>query len=263
MPLNWLDTTHISFNALLLLESVQISWLPGSSLDEADMALALHANPAVAWFLHHKCPEVVPWLERLPAPPTGSLDDPQAVHTAEQRILQALNDWLVYVLEPAVYASQPFLNWDSSELTRLIDFSDKIVLDIGAGTGRLAFVAAPRARQVICVEPVGNLRRYITHQARQMDFRNVYAIEGLITEIPLPDDFADVALSGHVFGDLPEQECDELERVVRSGAMVILCPGNNDHDNQPHQVLVQRGYSWSRFEEPRDGWKRKYWKTVS
>ena len=29
MPLNWIDTTQLPFNYLLLLERVQISWLPG------------------------------------------------------------------------------------------------------------------------------------------------------------------------------------------------------------------------------------------
>jgi hypothetical protein len=44
--------------------------------------------------------------------------------------------------------------------------------------------------------------------------------------------------------------------------MVILCPGNNDSDEGWHQFLVDQGFEWSRFEEPGDGIKRKYWKTV-
>jgi hypothetical protein len=44
--------------------------------------------------------------------------------------------------------------------------------------------------------------------------------------------------------------------------MVILCPGNNDRDEGRHSFLVGRGCAWSRFEEPGDGWKRKYWKVL-
>ena len=29
MPLNWYDVADVSFNALLLLERVQLSWFPG------------------------------------------------------------------------------------------------------------------------------------------------------------------------------------------------------------------------------------------
>ncbi|MEW5869178.1 MAG: class I SAM-dependent methyltransferase [Chloroflexota bacterium] len=260
MSLNWMDTQGISFNSLLLLERVQISWMADWSLDQ-EMALALRANPAVAWYLRHKCPEAEPWLERLEAIEVDA-SDAQAVYAAEQHILQKMNDWLVYVVDPAVYDAQPFLNWDSQELSGLVDFSGKVVLDIGAGTGRLAFVAAPQAQTVYCVEPVGNLRCYIREKARRMGLHNVYAVDGLITEIPFPDGFADVCMGGHVFGDEPERELSELERVTRPGGMVILCPGSSERENEAHQVLVKGGYQWSRFEEPRDGWKRKYWKVM-
>ena len=46
------------------------------------------------------------------------------------------------------------------------------------------------------------------------------------------------------------------------GRQVIYCPGNLDRDNDVHEFLVQQGYRWSRFEEPVDGWRRKYWKRV-
>lgn len=44
--------------------------------------------------------------------------------------------------------------------------------------------------------------------------------------------------------------------------MIIHCPGNNDEENETHQFLVSRGYKWSKFDEPNDGVKRKYWKIV-
>jgi MFS transporter, DHA3 family, macrolide efflux protein len=45
--------------------------------------------------------------------------------------------------------------------------------------------------------------------------------------------------------------------------MIIICPGNSDKDNDVHAFLIEKGFSWSRFEEPRDGWKRKYWKNLA
>jgi hypothetical protein len=50
--------------------------------------------------------------------------------------------------------------------------------------------------------------------------------------------------------------------VARSGGRVVLCPGANDVDDEAHHVLVTAGYAWSVFEEPGDGRKRKYWRTV-
>ncbi|MFQ5616235.1 MAG: hypothetical protein ACE5GO_07230, partial [Anaerolineales bacterium] len=52
------------------------------------------------------------------------------------------------------------------------------------------------------------------------------------------------------------------DRVTKPGGMVIHCPGNNDRDNETHTYLVSQGFRWARFEEPEDGIKRKYWKTI-
>lgn len=57
MPVNWIDTTHLSFNHLLLLEQVQISWFPGW-VPEMEMALALKANSTDGWYLRNKCPQI-------------------------------------------------------------------------------------------------------------------------------------------------------------------------------------------------------------
>ena len=261
MSINWIETTDLSFNNLLLLERVQLSWLPGHAL-EVELALALKANPIVAWYLRRKCPEISAWLDKVCQ---AAIEDtsPAAVYEAEQRILKTINDWLVYVIDPSIYDAHTFLEWDDKELHGLIDFKGKRVLDIGAGTGRLTFVAAPAAGTVFAVEPVENLRQFIKEKATRLGLNNVYPADGLIQEIPFPDNFTDVSMGGFVFGDIPEQECDELERVTKPGGMVILCPGNVDKDNDSHETLVGRGYQWSRFEAPGDGWKRKYWKTVS
>lgn len=259
MPVNWIDASALSFNSLLLLERVQLSWFPGWVPGPA-LATALDANPVVAWYLRRKCPEIVPWLDEIRVEERRT--DPETVYAAEQQVLASINDLLVYVIDPSLYDAQPFLGWDSAELTSLVDFTDRVVLDVGAGTGRLAFLAAPRARVVYAIEPVGNLRRYLKEKSRRLGFANVYPQEGLIADIPFPDGFADVTLAGHVFGDAPQEELDELERVTKPGGMVILCPGTSDDakEEAPHRTLVDRGYHWSRFEEPQDGWKRKYWR---
>jgi hypothetical protein len=33
-------------------------------------------------------------------------------------------------------------------------------------------------------------------------------------------------------------------------------------NDERHEFLVSRGFRWGRFEEPRSGVARKYWKTV-
>ena len=259
MPLNWMDISHVSFNSLLLLERVQIDWFPLFNIPQAEFATALRANPAVDWFLRYKNPQIIPWLDELLRNNPQDLPD---LRKAELAVIGVFVDLLVYALDPSIYDAQPFLEWDSKELTDLVDFSGKIVLDIGSGTGRLAFIAAPLAQTVFAVEPVANLRDYMRRKAASLGYKNFYAVDGLLTEIPFPDGFADVVMGGHVFGDDPEKEFGEACRVTRPGGVVIFCPGGNDFDSVSHDFLVSKGFSWGRFEEPRDGWKRKYWLQV-
>jgi SAM-dependent methyltransferase len=264
MSLNWIDVTNLSFNTLLLLEREQLTWLPGW-LPEIDLAIALKANPAVEWYLRNKNPVLNPWVDKVLSQIDLALQnqDKLDVRSAEETILRAMNDLVCYAVDPETYDNLPFLGWDSSELSNLVDFRDLTVVDIGAGTGRLAFIAAEEgAREVFAVEPVGNLRVYMKEKAQKLGLTNVHTMDGLITDLPFPDDFIDIVMAGHVFGDNPEAEYAEMVRVVKPGGMVILCPGNNDVEDDRHQFLVDMDFEWSQFEEPGEGIKRKYWKTL-
>jgi SAM-dependent methyltransferase len=171
-------------------------------------------------------------------------------------------DLLTYALDPAAYDCQPFLAYADSELTDLVDLTGKTVIDVGAGTGRLAFAAAPLAKVVFAVEPVANLRDYMRAKALGRGLSNLYPVDGLITAIPFPAGFAHVTLGGHVFGDDPEEEYAELLRVTQPGGTIVLLPGNNDGDNQAHAFLSAQGFQWARFIEPPNDAVRKYWKVV-
>jgi len=261
MTPNWIDVNNLSFNTLLLLEREQLAWLPGW-LPERELATALKANPVVEWYLRHKNTGIGLWVDAV-LPQAISDPSPSEVRACEEAVLNSMNDLVCYAVDPEIYDNQPFLRWDSHELSDLVDFAGKSVVDIGAGTGRLTLVAAENgAAYVFAVEPVSNLRVYLKAKARKNGFHNVYPLDGLITDLPFPDDYLEVVMGGHVFGDHPQAEYDEMLRVVKPGGMLILCPGNNDLDDDRHAFLLDRGFQWARFEEPIDGLKRKYWKVL-
>ncbi|RKZ08576.1 hypothetical protein DRQ25_08740 [Candidatus Fermentibacteria bacterium] len=262
MPADWMDVSSLSFNTLMLLERVQLSWFPGW-VPEAQLAVALRANPNVEWYLRHKCPELNEWLDDLMVKedvyqPPG----PEEIRRAEIDIMKSINDLIVYVVSPDVYDSQPFLKWNPDELTSLVDFSGKKVVDIGSGTGKIAFIAAAKAKVVYAVEPVSNLRLYLRDKAVDRGLKNIFVLDGLIASIPFEDKFADITICGYVFGDDPNDELQEMLRITKPGGMVILCPGNDDHDNDKHGFLVKNGFEWSRFEEAGVRLVRKYWKEI-
>ncbi len=261
-PQGWMDVSKLSFNTLLLLERVQLGWFNGW-LPEPELAIALHANPAVAWFMRHKCPAIATWLDEV----MTKLDRERAItandiRQAEVAVLRSMVDLLVYAVDPTVYDAQPFLAWNPEELTNLVDFTGKTVIDVGSGTGKLAFIAAETAETVYAVEPVANLRYYLKAKTKAKSLSNVFVVDGLVTDLPFPDGFADVTMGGHVFGDAPEAEDAEMTRITQSGGMVIYCPGNGDRDDERHQFLISRGYAWARFVEPPEDVVRKYWRKV-
>lgn len=261
--LGWMDLSEVPIQALTLLESVQLSWLPSVG-GRRELALVLRAHHHLSWFMRHKCPEIAPWLDQLQAEfaaepfPAGA-----ELRRHELAVLAKLEDWLIYVIDPAVYDRLSFNRWADQELLGLADWQGKVVLDVGAGTGSQTFRIAPLAQTVYCVEPVGNLRRFIRQQARERGMKNVFAVDGLLTSIPFPDRFADILVSGHAFGDAMPAELAEMLRVSKPGGMIILCPASPDRDTPIHNWLVQQGFDWGRFEEPGPspgaGWMRKYW----
>ena len=262
MPgLNWLDVSEINFNALLLLEPLHAAYL-AERQPEAAMGTALTAHPAVHWFLARIHPPIQPYLDGClalaEADPT-----PEALRKAELEVLNSIQDWLIYILDPHSYDKLKFLDWDDGSLLSMADFTNKVVLDIGSGTGRLAFTVAPQARVVYAVEPVANLRRFIRDKCTRMGLDNVYPIDGTLMQIPFEEGFADILMAGHVFGEDFEAEYHEMRRVVRDSGQILLHPGTNaGREDDAHRFLIAQGFDFDTFEEPTDGLKRKYWQTV-
>lgn len=259
--LGWLDVSDINFNALLLLEPLHVRYIAAREPDPK-MGTALKAHPAVAWYLEQTYPPIKDYVDKCLV---LGIDKPseEELRAAELAVLEEMHDWLIYILDPAKYDKLAFLGWDDRSLIEMADFKDKIVLDIGSGTGRLAFAVAPTARVVYAVEPVANLRRYLYEKRERLGVDNLYPLDGSITQIPLEDNFADILMAGHVFGDDFEAEYAEMHRVVCDGGMILLHPGSSTLGEDPaHDFLIEKGFDFDVFEEPVDGLKRKYWKKI-
>ena len=261
MPLNWMNINETPFQVMLFLEDFHIDYLTQSSDHTEALYIALKANPAVEWFFRKRSSVFDTWFDTVEQDLSGKKPS-ISVREAEKQILRAFNDWIVYICDPQIYDNLSLTKWDKRELLDITDFHNKRVVDIGPGTGIQTFPVAVLASVVYAVEPVKTLREYLRKKAKGKGFNNIYVTEGLMTQLPFEDDFADIVMSGHVFGDAPKEEYEEMLRVCKPDGMIILCPGNNDTDDERHAFLVEKGFSWDRFEEPGDGTKRKYWKTV-
>lgn len=104
----------------------------------------------------------------------------------------------------------------------MADFENKIVLDVGSGTGRLAFAAAKKVRRVYASEPVDRLREFMRDKIREEDIQNMIVVDGTIENIPYEDNTFDIVMSGHVVGDDYDRELAELTRVVKNGGYITV-----------------------------------------
>jgi ubiquinone/menaquinone biosynthesis C-methylase UbiE len=248
---------------LFLLESFQIDYFPGW-VPEREFAAVLQAHPSIKRFLVNRCPPITDFVERVLSQ-FEPVADQQELADCIDRLVWTIADLLVYNKCPEVYDSLEFHNWDFREVTMITPLDQKVVIDSGAGTGRVTFEAAPTARQVFAVEPVAQLRQFIREKASKASLSNVFVVDGFLHAIPLPDDFADVLITSHALGWRPEDELKEFERVVKKGGFIIHCPGTAEAvtEEDQHSLLISPAwhYEFSRYRES-DGWKRKYWKQL-
>ncbi len=105
---------------------------------------------------------------------------------------------------------------------------DKIVLDVGAGSGRASFEAVQHgAKLVYAVEPSPGLRQMLRQKiACTPDIPSIIISAGDFAHIPLPTQSVDLTLSCSAFLAEPEQDSEsgltELRRVTRAGGTIVV-----------------------------------------
>jgi ubiquinone/menaquinone biosynthesis C-methylase UbiE len=255
-------TEKLEFEDFYLLETFQISYLPGW-IPEREFAIALWANPSIENFLKRKYPPIRNFIDKIKkeTPPTKDDND---LAICIKKIIGTCSDILIYNKCPEVYDNLEFHKWDFKEITSVVSLDDKIILDGGSGTGRVALEAARYTKYVFAMEPAAKLRQFIRDKAKKSKINNVYVIDGFLHSIPLPDNFIDVLITSHALGWRLKGELLEFERVVRNGGFIIHCPGTADNPSEEviHNELLKNGYDFDRYKEA-DGWKRKYWKRTT
>ena len=202
------------------------------------LAAVIHANPALRRVWSTRYPEICAFIDKVtteygPAPTKKELD------SLTDKIVWEIAELLVYHRYPKIYDERAAIAWDFEELTTEVILEDRVLVDVGAGTGRIAFQVAPLARWVFAVEPVSSLRRFMRERTRNEEIKNVFIIDGFLSDIPLPDEFVDVLATCQAFGWSLLDELREIERVVRPGGIAIHFSGMPVDENGPiHKVII-------------------------
>ncbi|MBR5344349.1 MAG: methyltransferase domain-containing protein [Clostridia bacterium] len=242
--LGWIDTDTYSFDCMLRMERFQIR-LMIEYLDtetRTAMGIALKANPKVAWIFANKCPEYAEAVASLVSEAPDSLSTEEA-RKAEATVLGAFEDFVIYTTPEVMAEKCDFIyGWNKERLFELCDLEGKTALDVGSGTGRLAFAAAERAAFVVASEPVDSLREFMRDEITRQGIQNMRVCDGLCDCLPFPNNSFDVVMSGHVVGDRFREEVDELTRVAKDGGWLLDVPGDQQRTTRRNEQLLADGW---------------------
>lgn len=244
---------------LLVLESFQIKYLP-DRLPKKEFAALLRANPVLQRFFTAKYPPIKKFIDTV-LDETEPIHDKKTTETYSQEMLWEIAELIVYNKYPEIYDKAVKFNWQLHEIIPAGELKGKIVLDVGSGTGKLAFLLAPYAGNIYAVEPISSLRQFIREKARERNINNLFVVDGFLDSLPFPDESIDILMTSNAIGWNISDELHEIERVVKQGgtAIHLMRTVGNKEKNPYHELLIspEWRYSYSRIEN-KDGLKMKY-----
>jgi len=109
------------------------------------------------------------------------------------------NRWdILYKDYPEAYdefANVEKLGSTIKSIHKMFNLKDKVILDVGSGTGLSTFDLAKYAKFVIGIEPEKAMRRIALTNAKRRKIKNVRFLKGMAEKIPLEDNSIDAAVA--------------------------------------------------------------------
>ena len=102
------------------------------------------------------------------------------------------------------------------ELEKLVDLSDLVIADIGAGTGRATIRASAKAKHVYAIDVYRSVVDFGRELVQELSLRNVDYIRGDGADIPLLDNFVDASIHSWAILDR-----EEAYRVLKPGGLLV------------------------------------------
>lgn len=250
----------LSWEDLLLLEAFQIKYLPDRVPANA-FATLIRSYPVLHRFLIAKYPPIATFLSGILKEIAPGLKQEQMEEHCQEALWE-IADLIIFNKDPERFDAQAPIRWEISEISSLSSLEGKAVADVGAGSGRIAFLVAPHAKTVYAVEPLASFRTFMKEKAAENRMNNVFVLDGTLDSIPLPDQFLDILLTSNAIGWNLSGELPEIERVLKPGGHAIHLLQAEEKDVDPfHDILTSSTWNYTCLQETgRERIKRRYYK---
>lgn len=246
---------------LLLLETFQIKYLP-ERVPIREFATLLRTFPVLHSFLVLKYPPIHSFLTRI-LEESNIFKDRQEISNHCQEALWEIADLILYNKHPELYDTHAPISWDIRDINAICSLEGKVVADVGAGSGRIAFLVAPTARSVFAIEPITSFRSYIKEKAAEKSLENLFVMDGTLDSIPLPAHTLDVLITSNAIGWNLAGELREIERVVKSGGHAIhLLQSAEQAENPFHETLISAPWNYTCLQNGDKMMKTRYYKMM-
>lgn len=260
------DNITLHAEDLLLLESFQIQYLP-DRVPQKEFSAILRTYPYIQRFLISKYPPIEKFINTI-LKENEKVSDEDLIEQYCDFLVWEIADLIVYNKFPEVFDDKVDFRWTIDEIIDEDSISGKVVADVGAGSGMLSFLLATYAQTVYAIEPISSFRKFIREKAEIENIDNIYAVEGFLDTIPLPDNSFDCLFTSNAIGWSLEKELPEIERVVKPKGQAIHLMRSPDkekeRENPFHSILISSewGYDCTQYPD-KTGIKLKYSKTVT
>ena len=242
----------------MLLETFQIKYLP-ERVAVKEFATLLRAYPVVHRFLVSKYPPISSFLTRI-LEETQALEDHELIEANCQEALWEIADLIIYNKSPERFDAQAPIKWEIDEINTITSLEGKVVADVGAGSGRIAFLVAPFVETVYAVEPIASFRSFMKEKAVKKGAKNLFVMDGTLDSIPLPDRSLDILITSNAIGWNLDEELQEIERVVKpDGHAIHLLQSNEKVENPFHKTLISSPWKYSCLQD-QEIMKLRYYK---
>jgi len=253
----------LQWEDLFLLESFQIAYLPDRVTIE-EFATLLHTYPEAYSFLVSKHPPISSFLASI-LEENKAPGDKDLIKEQCQEALWEIGDLIIFNKHPAQFDAHAPIKWEIDEISAITSLEGKILADVGAGAGRIAFLVAPVVQTIYAVEPLASFRSYMKEKAAKQSVKNAIIMDGTLDSIPLPDSSLDVLITSNAMGWDLQKELKEIERVVRAGGYAIhLLQSDIQVENPHHLTLSSSRWNYTCLKEEHiKGMKLRYYKEMS